>query len=236
VRINVNIDNTRLLSRMRNAEKRMAFAVVNAINSTALKIQEAEKARVLEDFTVRKKEFVLRQAAIIKPFASVGKAIPYAEIAVGQKDRLLLSQFEIGGERKPFKGKRVAVPIIGHAARPVFSQPVPKALQFTQLHFTLTRPKGVEPAEPGKRRRRTKKSKGEAVRFGAQDTYLIPGIGVFQRKGHAASQLLYAFVAGEALPKKLAFVDVASATARRWFPKFLDEQIASTLARHAGES
>lgn len=236
MKINLEVDAALMLRRLKNGEKRMAYAVVNAINKTALKIQEAEREGVREHFTVRDEAFIMRQAAIIKPFASVGKAIPYAEIAVGQKKRLLLAQFEEGGDRAPFKGKSVAVPIIGNAARPSFATPVPKALQFTQLKLRITaRP--PEGATTGRRRRSGKRADGRArVRYGLLGTYQVPGVGVFQRKaGSTDAELIYAFVKDEKLPKKLAFVDTADKVARQWFSELLQQEVVKTLARHANE-
>ena len=65
--------------RLRNGQRRLAYAVVNAINNTAKRIQEAERRRVEEEFTVRKRDFLRREAAKIKPFASVKQGRPYAE-------------------------------------------------------------------------------------------------------------------------------------------------------------
>ena len=101
MKIDVQIDSTKLILRLRNGQRRLAYATVNAINNTAKRIQVAERQRVEKEFTVRKKNFVLRQAAVIKPFANVKQGRPFAEIAVGQKPRLLLSAFERGAERKP---------------------------------------------------------------------------------------------------------------------------------------
>ena len=126
MKIDLQIDSTKLILRLRNGQRRLAYATVNAINNTAKRIQAAERRRVEKEFTVRKKNFIQRQAAIIKPFANVKQGRPYAEISVGQKPRLLLSAFERGAERKPStpSARRVAEPVIGGPARPRFSQVV----------------------------------------------------------------------------------------------------------------
>ena len=100
MRIDLQIDSAQLLLRLQNGQRRLAYGVVNAINNTAKRIQDAERRRVEEEFTVRKKDFIRREAAIINPFASLRQARAFAEIAVGQKSRLLLSAFERGAERK----------------------------------------------------------------------------------------------------------------------------------------
>jgi len=122
MRIDLRFDSAVLVLRLRNGQRRLAYAVVNAINNTAKRIQETERRRIEEEFTIRKKDLILREAATIKPFANVRQARAYAEIAVRQKPRLLLSAFERGAERTPFtpNAKRVAEPVIGGPAERTF--------------------------------------------------------------------------------------------------------------------
>lgn len=230
--INVDVDPAFLLLRLRKGEKRMAFAVVNAINRTAKRIQVAERERVKEQFTVRNEKFILREAAKIKPFASVRQSRPFAEIAVGQKRRLFLSGFETGEKRVPFKGRRIAAPVVGGPARPTFQSKVPKALRFTALRLRLT-PRG----DPGRRvRRRSRKQiarRGvQPVRFGLLGTFLIPGVGVFQRVRGQEPKIVYVFVDPFDLPKILDFVKTAKHVADIWFREELERQIFETLARN----
>jgi len=88
---------------------------VDAINNTTKRIQTAERQRVEDAFTIRKKDSMRREAAVIKAFANVHQGRAYAEIAVGQKPRLLLSAFERGAERKPFTpgARSVVEPVVG---------------------------------------------------------------------------------------------------------------------------
>jgi hypothetical protein len=141
MQINCQIDSTELVLRLKNGQRRLAYAAVNAINNTAKRIQVAERASVKEEFTLRKPEFVLRQAAVIKPFASVREARPFAEISVGQKPRLLLSAFERGAKREPFTpgAKRVGAPVIGGAARPAFTGPIVPELMMKKLKVGRTK-------------------------------------------------------------------------------------------------
>ena len=141
MRIDVRIDSAPLVLRLQNGQRRLAYAAVNAINNTAKRIQEAERRRVEEEFTIRKREFIRRQAAVIKPFANVRQGRAYAEIAVGQKPRLLLSAFERGAERKPFtpSARSVAEPVVGGPARPLFNLPVTPELRVGRLRFDRTK-------------------------------------------------------------------------------------------------
>jgi hypothetical protein len=229
--INVKIDSTELLLSMRNGHKRLSYAVVNAINKTAELIQKTEREQVVERFTVRNRTFIEREAAIIKPFASVGKNIPFAEISVGgaasNKPRLLLSAFERGAQRKPItKGaKSVAIPVVGGPARPTFGSQVPTELQVGKLKF-----------------QRTKRGK---FRIGVTrtNTYLIRGVGIFQRvkkrekgktdKESGATKLVHYFAKKpKPLRPILGFMKTAKRIANRWFPEYMRQQVQMTLKRH----
>jgi hypothetical protein len=220
VRIDVNVDATALLDRLHNADKRISYAVVNAINATAKTIQRAEQLEAQDEFTIRKPAFMLRQVAIIKPFASVSQGRAYAEIAVGQKRRLLLSQFEVGGVREPFKGKSVAVPV---EARPSKQASVPEALWIQRLKFR--RPKATTAAT---RRGRRLGVVGK-VWEGLNGTYLIPGAGIFQRVGTGVSRVLYVFAQHVKLPKRLHFYATAERIGRRVFAKNLRAEVTAAL-------
>ena len=216
--INLQIDSTALVLRLQNGQRRLAYAVVNAINNTAKRIQEAERRRVAEEFTVRKTEFIRRQAAIIKPFASVRQTRAFAEIAVGQKPRLLLSAFERGAERKPFtpSARRVAEPVVGGPARPRFSQPVTPELRVGRLRFDRTK--------TGRRRAAVTRTK----------TYLVPRVGIFQRIGQGASRAVYFFTRGKKLAPRLRFVETAEKEANKWFREEMEREVVNAITRARG--
>ncbi len=218
MRIDLQIEAAPLVLRLQNGQRRLAYAVVNAINNTAKRIQAVERQHIEQEFTVRKKDFVLRQAAVIKPFASVMQGHPYAEIGVGQKPRLLLSAFERGGERKPFTpgARRVAEPVVGGPARPRFAQPVVPELRAGKLRFDLTK--------AGRRR-------ASAVRT---KTYLVPEVGIFQRTGPTTTRLVYAFTRGKKLEPRLRFVETAEKEADRWFREEMEKEVLSAIARAKG--
>ena len=218
MRVNLQIDSTQLTLRLRNGQRRLAYATVNAVNNTAKRIQAAERQRVEKEFTVRKKNFVLRQAAVIKPFANVKQGRPYAEIAVGQKPRLLLSAFERGAERKPSTpaARRVAEPVIGGPARPRFNQPVTPQLRLRRLRFDRTK--------TGRRRAGVTRTK----------TYLVPQVGIFQRTGPASSRLVYFFSRGKRLKPRLHFVETAKKEADRWFREEMEKEVLNAIARAKG--
>lgn len=227
LRIDVDVNPALLLRKLDGGEKRLAFAVSEAIRSTALDVQNDERAHAREIFTLRGgkgTDFILRQVAVITQFPKPTANIPYAEVAVGQKDRLLLSQFETGGQRLPFKGKTVAVPAIGGPARPTFGQAVPDAYRFTKLRLRKT------PRAEGAKVRRS--DQRQDVRYGLEGTYQIPGVGVFKSGGEGRKGIpVYWFVRDEKLPRELDFEVTARATAARVFRLHLENEITATLRR-----
>lgn len=229
MRIELRVDGSELIRKLEKGTRRLAFGTAAAINNTAKRIQRRERANVRRTFKVRQKKFMERQAAIIKPFANAKQGRPYAEISVGRRPRLLLSIFERGGIREPFKGDRVAVPITGSPARPRFGDPVPEELRFKALKFRKTRPSGT--FTKSGRQRRTKGGKG--VRFGLNRTYLVPAIGVFQRGlGDAGeSKLLYIFTPPPRLRRELGFIRIARREADRWFREEMEKEKVEALRR-----
>lgn len=244
MKIDFNFDAKELERRFGLTEKNLAYAAVSAINRTALQVQKQAQENVKSRFVLRQPQFVLRQAAIIKPFASVGQGRPYAEIAVGQKPRLLLSEFEQGGQRSPFIGKNVAVPITGSPARPGFSDSVPGNLRITALSLqpSLTTAqrqqrrsiKGSSAKETKSMRKNFTSAAGAGqVWKGKQRTYMIPGIGIFQRTGpkKADTVMLYKFKPHPQLKPRLGFLSMAQADGNAWLKDNMDHAIIEELNR-----
>lgn len=228
----VSVRATDVLRGLGLAEKRVQYAVVNALNKSIRLVQEQERARVQRAFTVRKPDFLLRQAALIKGrsggsgFASVKEGRFEARIMVGERPRLLLGRFEEGGQRGAFKGKNVAVPLRGTPARPTERSAVPEAFTFKGLHFTKR-------GKPGRRKKR-----GAAVQWqGQHRTFILshsaraPEGGVFQRIGPGRDdvRMLYSFVREVRLQPVLKFVDTARRVASRAFPPALVAEIAASI-------
>lgn len=214
MKINVAIDNRELLLKLQNGEKRLAYAVVNALNSTAKRIQTEVREKVVGDFTVRQKQFIQRQVAKIErtSFANVRRGQAWVEVEVGHAPRLLLSKFEQGGERLPFVGKNIALPVIGGPARPALSRRVPKRWTFEALQLQETTTRG------GKR----------VVASAQQSVYVVPGVGVFQRVG-GETRMVYAFVPTMTLDERLEFVRTARSVADRWFHEDMERETVKAL-------
>lgn len=229
LRIDADVDASGLIRKLALTEKNVAFATVNAINDTLKQVQDLARQNLRDRFTLRKPDFMLRQAAIIRPFANIRQARPFGEVAVGQKARLLLSTFEEGGEKRPFKGKRVAVPITGSPARPTFGAPVPQEYRVSALRLRKQK------AKPRGRAGVETVTSMEGVWRGQQRTYMIPDIGIFQRfgPGKADTRLLYYFDSDVPLPRKLGFLAMAKSQGQALFRANLESRLVKEVALRA---
>lgn len=168
MRIDLDIDSKELILRLENGQRRLAYAVVNAINNTAKRVQAAEHEHVRSKFEIRQEKFFFGSperpggvAARISPFANVRRAIPYAEVAIQAPagrgawgKRTFLSIFETGGLRpKSRQAKRIAVPITGGPARPTFASTIPPEWTWGGMHFVAYRG-GKKVVRKGKRKSR----------------------------------------------------------------------------------
>lgn len=135
--------------------RRFAYASVNALRSTARRIQLAEFERARSVFAIRQERFFFGTAArpggvaarlSVQP--SVKKGIAYAEIEAGtvggnaekpfsSQRRLLYAGFETGIRRTPFTpgAKSIAVPRTGGPARPSRRSPITPELTFAKMRL-----------------------------------------------------------------------------------------------------
>ena len=239
----VNVDAANALLMLRNGEKRIRYAIVNATNRTAKGVQIKQRENAARTFTIRKTEFIRREVAKID-FASVSKGIYEARVYVGQKRRLLLSEFEKGGTRRGFVGKNVAVPVLG-GARPTKQSEIPAQFRFSQMRLKAYRGN----------RKLTRKARGRHVRDygvfgeygrlalpergnrvqwkGKNRTYLVPGVGVFQRTGPGQSRLLWHFQPSVRLLPQLRFIVTGTDVARSLFDRYLAQEVRNAFARAA---
>lgn len=218
--IRVQIDDKALNAETARQVKNLAFSTAQAINKTILDVQLDERANLDQKFRVRKPAFMYRLIKVYQ-FASVAKGIPFAEIGIdNSKERVLLSQFEAGGQKQPQIGKNVAVPLTGSKARPSFGQSVPARFMFKGLdmqpHLTAT---------------------GKTQWKGKYRTFVIPGVGIAMRGGpqkterrvnrqtqfkgleeKTGTQLIYVFARHPRLKPGLAFVARAQRKIYASFP------------------
>ena len=264
MKVDLKIDTAPLIGRLTNAQRELANSTVRAINNTLRHIQKAEIENVDAEFTLRDPAFFKGTpnrpggvAARISPFASVGKGRLYGEVAIAQAStiksqrRLLLSVFEQGGERKP--GKASVIPITGGPARPAFGQKVPRDYTLAGLGLRAFKKGRKELREVrgsnGRVRRKAVTLFGEFGRLdlskatpdrqfkGRNRTFLIPGVGIYQRTGTGkrSSQKVYSIRSGVRLTARLGWTRVARATADRWFKEELQIQTIKALQRSRGK-
>ena len=211
----IEIRNFAALLALKNGPRRVAYGLATTINETLKAIQVAEREQVRRQFQVRKSAFILREIAVIKQndgasgFASAKRGIYIGRVAVGTKDRLLLSQFEKGGSRPAFSGaSSVAVPVTGGPARPSFGRSVPTGLYVTALAL---------------------RSVGKALQ-GAKGTFVIKSVGIFMRTRNDLVEL-YSFARHVVLHPKLGFLPTAKRVAEFQVPRLIHAQVMDAI-RH----
>ena len=182
--IDIEFDGRDLERFLGQFSKQMPFAISTAINETLKDGQRAQRAHQRSTFTVRRPQFV-DKAVKIKPFAN--KRTLEGSMLIdppgGQARADILAKFESGGRKQP-KRKHIAIPVGARKSRAgiVTRANRPKALNLTR--------------------------KGKAVR-GDKRTYVVPNVGIFQRKGkgkRSKSKMLYAFKGSVPIPRNLRFI------------------------------
>lgn len=161
--INMEFDYSNLKARTLREAKNLGYSTSQALNATGKDIQTAMRVHMDQTYKLRKAGFMYRLVKIFQ-FSNARQGIPFLEIGIDQKQRLILGIFEKGGEREPFKGKNVAVPITGGEARPTTLSTIPDQFTFRKMHFT----KHVT-------------AEGKTQWKGENHTFLIPALGVFKR-------------------------------------------------------
>jgi hypothetical protein len=213
MKIDIKIDTKQLEARTLRESKRLAYSATQALNTTALKIQQAERANLDKRFTVRKAGFMYRLIKI--DFASVYGDRAYVEVYIDNtKARVLLGAFEHGGIKASAFGANVAVPVTGSVTRPSFGSPVPEEYTFQALRFErIDLSKAGQAAHAAKRRVgvRGRLTGDYYIWAGNKRTFILPGVGVFQRTGPGKSDinLIYTFKKSVKLKDMLGFVETA---------------------------
>jgi len=228
MRIDVNFDLSLLDREAKRYEKNLAFSTAQAINDAALEAQRRIRESLKRNFHLRKTDFMFRAVKIFA-FANVGANRPFAELGIDNKPRLMLSLYETGGARLPFKGASVAVPITGSAARPSMDAPVSDAFKFQSLNFRRAGPtaagRAVLAARRAKHIHKRKLSgsyyywQGDNRTFILSHTARSPFGGVFQRTGPKRDdiRLIYSFRRGVEIRKALDFIETSRETYQEVF-------------------
>jgi len=214
--------------------KKIPYATNNALTRTGRELVDVEREELKTEFQIRK-PFILNRVRITK-FSRVNDL--WTRVAIDsnvQGGKLLLAMFEEGGEKMPELGSELAVPITGGAARPSFSQTVRPSLLYKALHM-----------------RKSVTSAGKIQYKGDRRTFIIAGVGIFQRvsskkrvqyikrtKGGKYSPtrsgvvLLYKFKQGAPLKAQMHFIRTARELVMKRFNVIWREELARELAGRA---
>lgn len=219
--------------------RKVPYATNNALTRTAKELVEVERAELVHSFHVRK-DFVLLLVKITKYsrpdslWTHVG--IDRSKVRGGS---VLLTEFETGGVKEPELGSEVAVPPTGGAVRPSSSMPQASSLLYKALKLKPHTTAGGHVQYKGDRR-----------------TFIIPGIGVFQRtssrqrsarvkKGVAIRMgplehghdedvvLLYRFEPSVPLRAQMHFVQTARSYVNKRFATIWREEFVREMAGRA---
>jgi hypothetical protein len=250
----VEVKAAAVLGLLRDGQKRVAYAIATSLNATVKTIQAEERASARRRFRIRKDTFVMRQIAVISrgDFADARLGKFYARIHVGQKERLLLPEFEAGGTRKPFGGgRRVAVPRTGGAARPTFGEGVTPGLTVKGLRLIKVRAGQVSRTAKGRSKRERGsvifrahqtatgklQIKGARRTFVLQSTARAPQGGIYQRVGPGRDdiRLIYSFVQDPKLKAMLGWLAIAKHTAALRFRIELQGKIREAFSHSFGK-
>lgn len=231
--IKTNVDISRALSTLDLILKKFPYATNNALTRTAKELVEVERDELKTEFQVRK-QFILKRVRIVK-YSKVGDL--WTRVAIDrdvQGGALLLTMFEDGGEKTTDRGSELAVGRTGTAVRPTFAQSETPSLLYKALKIT------------------PHTTTGGIIQFkGLRRTFVIPGIGVFQRttsrqratrakKGIAAGKgddpnvvLLYRFEPIVPLHKQMHFISTARSFVHARFQVIWVEEFVREMAGRA---
>ena len=254
--VDVTIDATQLELLAERGHKRLAYATVNAIRKTGLRVQQAEFSEARRKFIIRKPRFFFGTparpggvAAKIEVWPSVKQNRPYMEIAVGQRGGksgpVLYAHFEAGGPRRPRTpgAKHIAVPRLGGPARPNIARGVPPRWTIKGLKFRAFfegkkvrrrrrgKTTGVGIFERGGGRLRLPEGKGAVQYKGRERTFIIREVGIFRRIGPKRRDIesVYPFIPPFQLDDRLEFIPTARRVADRWFREEMEREVVDVL-------
>lgn len=261
LKLDVDVDATRLLRDLPNAEKRIAFSVQAGLNRTIGRMREGVVARVASRFTVRDRtrNFLIgspgRPGGIVArtTLASVAGGRAFAEIFIGETSKggpFLVPRFEEGGTKRPTTpgAKALFTPITGTARGGGFGRSVDPQLTFAGMK--------LKAYQGGKRlRRRTRRGLTDVgllgefgrvqtpltgVQWKGQDrTFLLPHTrraplgAAFQRFGPRRDDIrtIWKGIAPWTIPSDLGWKSTAEAIAQRWAKDDIESEVSAALLR-----
>lgn len=207
--IKVDVDVAQVVKLTAAVLKKMPYVINDSITETAKLVVAAEQDQLRKDFTIRKNFLTGRFKVLQYSRVSNLTAIVGIDANV-QGSPLLLGFFEEGGEKQPTAGPEIAIPLTGEAARPTFSAQIPSLLLYKNLGIST-------------------KVKGQTAIFpGLRGTYLVEGVGVFQRTGND-SVLIYSFKPEAPLHKRTHMIELAKTVIAEAFPRIFNKNFAAQI-------
>jgi hypothetical protein len=222
MRVGMNLD-TRQFERLTKAVLRQTpYAMKEALNKTALTFQEVKRRDYHRTFTLRRASFIERQGVkVLNGFAT--KERP--EITIGNDRKAdFLAKFEAGGTKTP-RGEHLAIP--GNAIDK--SKVIPRNMRPRALEIADGVAQGINVS-----RKRGTVTAGKVRRpgQGLRRTYLVPEVGIFQRRGKGAgstSRLLYGFKRAARIDADLRFMERAREVMSKQFGKNFAQEFAKAI-------
>jgi hypothetical protein len=225
--LKVDINTDVAINVARNVLRQIPFATNNAITRTAKEAVEAGREEVSQHFTLRK-NFIKSRVRILT-YSRVGNLT--ATIGIDpyvQGTPLLLGFFEEGegGVKEPMHGSGIAIPATGGPARPIFEDPVLTAFRYKNLRIHDLR--------------------------GRKKTFVIPGIGVFERIGPGGREwdksahrmvttnpnetpIVYLFRPSAPLRTRMALRAKMVGVIDARFPTIFDEEFEKEITKRIGK-
>ena len=183
------------------------FAASVAVNQTARDVQAEIRTHIAGTFTLRRADFILREAVKIPRLSNKADGEIAVEILVTDRADFM-RKFESGVPKESIVGKSIAIPV---AARPSKGELVPKNLRPKQLQLRAHRTAGDKVQLKGK--------------FG---TFAIKGLGILQRV-EGQVRLLYLFRKKVATPAVLRFVELGTQVIHEHWPQNLANAFARAI-------
>lgn len=197
--IKVEIDDRQVVALTQKVLRKLPYILNDSVTETAKLVVSAERFELARDFQTRK-NFLQNRFKVLQ-YSRVTNLTAIVGVDTNvQGSPLLLGFFEDGGTKEPEHGPDLAVPITGQPERPSFTDPIPSGLRYKNLQITGGR--------------------------GKKATFVIPGVGVFQRVGpygrvwdkqqqklvtvnRGATQILYAFRSSAPLHARTHMISLA---------------------------
>jgi hypothetical protein len=213
MRINTEIDISGAVDLANRVLKKFPYATNTALAQVGKEIVEAERAELAREFQIRKQFFLNRVRIMQYPRANNLVLVVGIDKQV-QGGALLLTEFEQGGTKTPTAGPELAVPITGGPARPSFSESIPRSLLYKQLQMEKHITK-----------------RGRAQYKGKRHTFIIDGVGIFQRTGPGKNdiELIYKFKTSAQLRQRMRFRAIAQQIFRERFRVLWNQAFISEL-------